>query len=133
MRGITTLGALALALSGATAAEAAEPASRPYDAIIAVVNDHAAPMVVYAEDAKGELHEVARLKAGEVKQIDTRLSGVDDTALRLHARPNDSVDRWSTWGGEGIVSDPVRIAEDEVAVFMIAPDLSRSEVQIRHM
>ena len=131
MRGITTLAALTLALSVASAAEAAEPASTTYDATITVVNQHAAPMAVYAEDARGELHEVARLKAGEVKQIDTSLAGLDGTALTLHARPTNSASRWSTWGDTEVVSDEVAIADNEIAVFLIAPDLTRSQIQIR--
>jgi hypothetical protein len=131
MRGITTLAALALTLSAASAAEAAEPASTMYDGTITVVNEHATPMVVYAEDAKGELHEVAKLKAGEVKHIDTRKEGFDGTALKLHARPTNSASRWSTWGDTEVVSDEVAIAENEIAVFLIAPDLARSQVQIR--
>lgn len=131
MRGITTLAALALALSAASAAEAAEPAPMTYDGTITVVNEHAAPMAVYAEDAKGELHEVAKLEAGEVKQIDTRLAGFDGTALKLHARPTNSASRWSTWGDKEVVSDEVAIAENEIAVFLIASDLARSQVQIR--
>ena len=131
MRGISTLATLALALSAASAAEAAEPASTTFDGTIMVVNEHAAPMVVFAEDAKGELHEVAKLKAGEVKQFDTGLAGFDGSALKLHARPTNSASRWSTWGDREVVSDEVAIAENEIAVFLIAPDLARSQVQIR--
>lgn len=132
MRGITTLAVLTLTLSAASAAEAAEPTSTTYDGTITVVNQHAAPMAVYAEDAKGELREVAKLKAGEMKQIDTRSEGIDGTALKLHARPTNSASRWSTWGDTEVVSDEVALAENEIAVFLIAPDLARSQVQIRH-
>lgn len=131
MKGITTVAALALALSAASAVEAAEPASTTLDGTITVVNQHAAPMAVYAEDAKGKMHEVAKLEAGETKQIDTRLEGFEGTALKLHARPTNSASRWSTWGDKEVVSDELAIAENEIAVFMIASDLTRSQVQIR--
>lgn len=136
-RTITLAYVLALSLSAgaADAAEAAEPSSKRLDALhrIAVVNGFDAPMVVYAEDAEGALHEVATLEAGEVRLVETELEGSDEVPLRLHARPTNSVDRWSTWGHTGIVTDPVVISEEETAIFWIAPDLAESKVEIRFM
>ena len=129
MRRITAFaGAFALALFAATAVQAEEPASTLHR--IAVVNDFDAPMVVYAEDAEGVLHEVVTLKSGEVKLVDTQIDG-RGTTLRLHARPTDSASRWSTWGNRGIVSDALEVSESETAIFWIAPDLAESSVEIR--
>ena len=135
MRGtVAFAGAFALALSTAAAAGAAEPVPARDVMLhqIAVVNEYDAPMVVYAEDANGVFHEVATLKAGEVKLVDTQ---IDDTGkgstLRLHARPTNSSNRWSTWGDRGIVSDVLRLFEDETAILWIAPDLAESSVEIR--
>ena len=134
MRRITApLGALALALFAATSAAAAEIVPKADELVhrIAVVNDFDAPMVVYAEGSDGEFHEVVTLNAGEVKLVDAQIDETGEGSLRLHARPTNSASRWSTWGDRGIVTDVLRLTEDETAILWIARNLAESSVEIR--
>ena len=117
--------AFALALVAAPVG-AAEPNHH-----IAIVNDYAAPMAVYAEDAHGVMHEIARLSPGEVKMVETGTQGSDEAPVRLHARPTNSTDRFSTWGDVGITSSLLALDEDDTAIFWIARDLAESLVEIR--
>ena len=117
--------AFALALVAAPVG-AAEPNNH-----IAIVNDYAAPMVVYAEDARGVLHEVATVKPGEVLMVETGAQGTDAAPVRLHARPKNSTDRWSTWGDVGIKTNLLGLDEDDTAIFWIARNLAESLVEIR--
>ena len=124
-RMIAVLGALALTLTTATAARADEIHR------LEVVNAYDAPMDVLAEDAMGNLHVVAHLKAGETKVIEADLETVDGSRVRLHARLTDSADRLSTWGDRGIVTDTLTLSADDTATFRIAPVLAESSVEIR--
>lgn len=117
--------AFALALVAAPVG-AAEPNHH-----IAIVNDYDAPMVVYAEDALGVLHELATLSPGEVRMVETSPQGSQEGPVRLHARPKNSKDRYSTWGDVGIKSNLLALDEDDTAIFWIARDLAESLVEIR--
>jgi hypothetical protein len=117
--------AFALALIAAPAG-AAEPNHH-----IAIVNEYAAPMVVYAEDAQGTLHELGTLSPGEVRMVETGPQGSDEGPVRLHARPMNSKDRLSTWGDVGIRTSLLALDEDDTAILWIARDLAESLVEIR--
>ena len=98
---------------------------------IAIVNDYAAPVVVYAEDARGVMHELATLRPGEVRMVEAGAQGSDEGPVRLHARPTNSADRFSTWGDVGIESNLLALDEDDTAIFWIARNLAESLVEIR--
>jgi len=117
--------AFALALVAAPVG-AAEPNHH-----IAIVNDYAAPMAVYAEDGHGVMHEIARLSPGEVRTVETGAQGSDDGPVRLHARPTNSKDRFSTWGDVGITTNLLALDGDDTPIFWIARDLAESMVEIR--
>ena len=123
-RTIAVVGAFA-SLAAATAVQAADIHR------ITVVNAYDAPMEVYAEDANGGLHPVAHLKVGEVKLVEADLETVSEGRVRLHARPTNSTNRLSTWGDKGIVTDRLRLSDDDTAILWIAPILAESSVEIR--
>jgi hypothetical protein len=120
--------ALVLFVAGSGPAAAAEaPPAAETDHQIVIVNDHAAPVMVFAEDAQGHLREIVHLKPGEVQLVEAPA----ETTKRLHVRPTDSKDALSTWGHEGIKSESLGLKGQETVVFWVGQDLAQSVVEIR--
>jgi hypothetical protein len=122
--------ALAIAFSSALGAAPAAADTATKDSRIAIVNDSDAPMLVYAEDESGTLHELGVVRPGEVETVETP-AAAEGVMVRLHARPHNSRDRLSTWGDVGITTDALDLTDHEMAIFWLARDLAESQVEVR--
>ena len=122
---------LGMAVLGATSVSAAV-VTGPDDANtheIRVVNNYQLPVMVYAQDADGRLHNLGRVARGQFKVLELPNDVAEMGDLRLKVFPN--APSWSLVGNEdGIRTKDMSLEEGQAVNLYLESDLTQSMIQV---
>ena len=122
---------LGLAVFNATSVSAAI-VTGPDDATtheIRVVNNDQLPVMVYAQDVDGKLHNLGRVARGQFKVLELPNEVAEMGELQLKVYPN--APSWSLVGNEdGIRTKDMRLDKGAAVTLYLETDLTQSTMQI---
>ena len=107
----------------------AEAATSPTKHEVRVINDHAAPVEVYLEDAQGRLHALGRVDDAEFKvlEVDDEVTALGEFRLKIfpEARMGTLVDASS-----GIRSVELKLEDGDAVNVWLGNELTRSQIEV---
>lgn len=107
----------------------AEAATSPTKHEVRVINDHAAPVEIYLEDAQGRLHALGRVDDAEFKvlEVDDEVTALGEFRLKIfpEARMGTMVDASS-----GIRSVELKLEDGDAVNVWLGNELTRSQIEV---
>jgi len=122
---------LGMAALTATAAEAVEtdgPAGKTTHEI-RVVNNYQSPVLVYAKDASGRLHQLGRVTRGEFKVLELPNEIADLGLVQLEVFPTAATQSL-IGGADGIRTNDLWIQDGQSVNMYLESDLKQSMIQV---
>jgi hypothetical protein len=122
---------LGMAVIGATSVSAAVVSGPDDDTTheVRVVNNYQLPVMVYAQDAEGRLHNLGRVARGQFKVLELSSEVTEMGELRLKIYPNAPA--WSLIGNEdGIRTKDMSLEDGQAINMYLESDLTQSMIQV---